>query len=151
LPEAGVLPGVTKSEQAPSPLRREIGTVGDEDETPDVLPLRRQTSGAGEPAPGEFDSLPPEELSRQFSRLWTLPASSLALLCERASAKGLLTAMAGAEPEDAERFLALFPKGESKAFRDRLSQALPLSLAQIERAQQELLVLAGSLADDDLI
>ncbi|HEV7282496.1 MAG TPA: FliG C-terminal domain-containing protein [Pirellulaceae bacterium] len=151
LPEAGVLPGPMKSDLAPSPVRREIGTVGDDDDSPDVLPLRRGTSVADAPPPDSFEALPPEELSRQFSRLWTLPATSLALLCERASTNNLLCAMAGAEPEDAERFLTLFPKVEAKAFRDRLSETFPLSLAQIERAQQELLVLAGALSDDDLI
>ena len=151
LPEAGVLPGPTKVEQPPSPVRREIGTVGDDDETPDVLPLRRQASVADAPPHDASESLPPEELSRQFSRLWTLPSGSLALLCERASANSLLCAMAGAEPEDAERFLTLFPKSEAKAFRQRLSEAFPLSLSQIEGAQQELLLLAGALADEDLI
>lgn len=152
LPEAGVLPGASpKSEQMIPATRREIGTVGDDDETPDVLPLRRSTSVADGDGASEFDSLPPEELSKQFSRLWTLPTGSLVLLCQRAPLKSLLSAVAGAEPEDAETFLALLPSSEAKAFRAQLSDVFPLPLSRIEQAQQELLVLAGMLADEELI
>lgn len=152
LPEAGVLPGATqKTEQIAPSHRREIGTVGDDDETPDVLPLRRGMTANATVATSDFDALPPEELSRQFSRLWTLPANSLALLCQRAPVTSLVAAIAGAEPEDADTFLALLPKGEAKEFRERLSDVFPLPLSAMERAQQELLAIAGTLADEELI
>lgn len=151
LPEAGILPGRTPTAEQIAPTRREIGTVGEEDETPDVLPLRRDTAVSDRKETSEFDSPAPEELSRQFSRLWKLPANSLALLCERASLKSLLSAVAGAEPEDAETFLALLHASEAKAFREQLAGIFPLPLFQIEQAQQELLVLAGALADEELI
>ena len=98
-----------------------------------------------------FDGLPPEELARQFSRLFALSSGSLALLCSRAPLGSLLEAIAGAEPEDAETFLAMLPKAESQAFREQLRGIFPLPLARIERAQSDLLSLAGELADEGLI
>ena len=57
----------------------------------------------------------------------------------------------GAEPQDADTFLALLPPSEAASFREQLSNVFPLPLSRIDQAQQELLLLAGALADEELI
>lgn len=147
------------AEQGVLPMRQELQAGGGRQSLVSVGRGQATSTERGQ-SPGSdddcdvlpaFDDLPAEELARQFSRLFALPSGSLALLCGRASLSTFAEAMAGAEPEDAETFLAMLPKGEAQAFRERLREVFPLSLDRIERAQGELLALAGELADDGLI
>jgi flagellar motor switch protein FliG len=86
-----------------------------------------------------------------FASLAELSDRDLSALFQRLPSDLLLLSLAGASPSFVKRLFKPLPGRESRALRRRMASVGPLRLTDIERAQAQVMTMAGQLARDGLI
>lgn len=105
-------------------------------------------SRQGAPGPGDRDAqaVKNEAEVYEFDDLVQLDGHSLAVLMEESDPEEVLLALTGAAPWMVSRLLGRLPSREEKLLRQKMDRCGPLSLKDIEVAQQKLVQLTAQLA-----